>query len=247
MTAQTFSFSRNIHFTGLDPASPGPQPATLVWEIDNDPTLLAGGIIVRNDAIDVSETVSETPDDGTGDGPDQIVSFEINRVTAGPTYTPTAWLELTQAERDAFLAVFAAHQGKVTRRDAQIKVDNAATTNPDFNPWVEKLSITTEPLKAGLYIIEASCEHKLTTAPVNAGNDRSEVRLQIDFGAGSQNRGFDGWPHDFAHATHMIDTYNAREGETFTVSLEHRRIGAGMISEIKRARLSVTPVDGTES
>jgi len=243
MAAQTFSFSRNIFFTGLDAQSPGPQPATLVWEIENDPTLSAAGILVRNDNI----TIVETVDDGVGDGPDQVVGFEINRETPGPVFTPTSWQELTQGERDAFLAVFAAHEGIPTRSDAQTEVSNAATTNPDVDPWVTKIEFTTEPLREGTYVIEASCEHKLTTTPV-AATDKSEVRLQIDLndGGGEGNRGTDTWPFDFPHFTTMTNSQFVREGQRVTVKLEHRRTGNGMISEIRRARLSLRPLNGTE-
>lgn len=243
MAAQTLSFSQNIAFTGLDPASPGPQPATLVWEIENDPTLSGGNILVRNNDI----TIVESLDDGTGAGPDQIVSFELNREQPPSTFTPTSWQELSQPEQDAMLAVFAAHEGIPTRSDAQTQIENSASTNPNFTPWDTKVEFTTEPLQEGTYVIEGSCEHKLTTTPV-AADDKSEVRLQIDLndGGGEGNRGTDAWPHDFAHFVTLTNSQFVREGQRITLKLEHRRTGSNMISEIRRARISLRPVDGTE-
>lgn len=239
MAQQQLSFSKNIHFTGLD-ADPGePQPATLLWEIDNDPTLLAASIDVRFAQID---TIKPEPD-GQGADDETIVLFELRKGGS-----PVSWSELLQAERDALLAVLAAHEGKPTRADTQSVVDLSTTDDGGGGAYVDKLTITTEPLQAGRYVIKASGEHMLQSALGTLGVQRSSAQVAVDLndGSGEQTRGSDFNITQYAQSFSMVATFNAREGQSVVVKLQHRNFGAGAVSEIKRTRLSVEPLDGTE-
>lgn len=239
MAQQTLSFSRNLFFTGLDADPNEPQPATLRWELDNDPTLAAASIDVRFAEVQTSKA----PADGQGADDDTIVYFELRK--AG---TPTAWADFTQGERDAVLAVLAAHTGTPTRADTQSVVEVSETDDAGGSAYVDKLTITTEPLRAGRYKIVASGEHRLQSAPGTLGLQRSAAQIAVDFndGNGEASRGNDFNVTQYPQSFSMVATFNAREGQTVSVKLQHRNFGAGAVSMIRRARLSVDPVEGTE-
>lgn len=233
MAQQQLSFSQNIYFTSLVSPPDQIQPDTLIWEIDNDPTLAAANIQVRGGDMQYITL----PADPIGDGPDAVVTFELVENGVGPI----SWPELTQALKDALLAVFAAHQGIPTTSEVQSVVSLPVQVQ-DNSGYATALLLTTEPLKAGRYTIQATFQNQLLNPPATLGSDRSQVQLQVN----GITRGVNANIVDHADSTIIKASYNAREGEVVTVTLQHRGFGAGTQSEIQRMRISMDPLDGTE-
>lgn len=220
--ADQATFSRSIHFTGLDSDPNMPQPATLLREIEEDSTVSAAGITIVQDQIDMVETES-----------DVAVSMTF-RDSGGQV----EWHDLDAGVQSAILAVLAAHTGTPTTALEQSVLSNGATESTS-GTFAAKCAITTPPLVAGKYRIEATCEHYLSSAPGAPGTDRSQARIYIDSAAAA----IDNWYHDGNHWTEMVASRNVGEGETITAALEHRRAG-GTNATIQRARLTVRMIDG---
>lgn len=220
--ADQVTFSRTLHFTGLDADPNMPQPMTLLREIEEDATVAAAGVTIVQDRIDILETESDVAVSMTfRDGDGQV-----------------EWADLDSGVRSAILAVLAAHTGTPTTALEQSVLANGATENSDGS-FTEKCSITTPPLEAGRYRIEATCEHYLSDAPGTLGTGRSQARIFIDSSAAA----IDNWYFDGNHWCEMIASRNVGEGETISAALEHRK--AGMVNaKIQRARLTVRKIDG---
>jgi len=238
MPAQKLTFSKALHFPGLD-ADPGrPQSATLAWEIENDPTLLAAAVDVRFDTIEISSA----PDTGVGAPPDLSVVFELRKATV-----PVGWAELLPIEQDALIAVLAAHKGQPTSAVEQSVLANAETVAPAGTTWTDKATIATAPLRAGKYRLIATGEQALQQAPTSFLSHRAEARLAIETGGVSQAKASHTTIANLPAWFQMIATYNAREGERITAKLQHREIGTANASLLKRARLSVRYIEGNEA
>lgn len=220
--ADQVTFSRTLHFTGLDADPNMPQPMTLLREIEADPTVSAAGVTIVENRIDTVETES-----------DVAVSMTF-RNSGGQV----EWADLDSGVQAAILAVLAAHTGTPTTALEQSVLANVVTENTS-GTFTAKASITTPPLVAGKYRIEASCEHYLSAVPATPGTDRSQARIFIDGAAAA----VDNWYHDGNHWTEMIASRNVGEGETITAALEHRKAG-GTNAKIQRARLTVRKIDG---
>jgi hypothetical protein len=220
--ADQVTFSRNMHFTSLDADPNMPQAATLIREIEEDATVYAAGVTIVGDQIDMVETES-----------DVAVSMKFRNVSG-----QVEWADLGSSVQTAILAVMAAHTGTPTTQLEQSVLSNSATENTD-GVFTEKCSITTPPLVAGKYRIEASCEHYLSSTPGTPGVDRSQARIYIDDSAAA----LDNWYHNGNHWCEMVASRNVGEGETLSAAIEHRKAG-GTNAKISRCRLTVRHIDG---
>ena len=218
MADQT-TFSRSIHFTGLDADPNMPQPLTLLREIEDDPTVAAADITIVGDRIDLAATES-----------DVAVSMTF-RDTGGQL----DWGDIGSTEQAAILAVLAAHEGKVTTDETQAVYEAAESVIT--GGWEDKLTITTPPLVAGKFRVEATCEHYLGGTPT-IGTDFSGVRLWID----SESRAVDFNGFDKESWAIMLATEGVKEGETITAALQARRTGT-VNAGVRRARLTVRKID----
>lgn len=223
--ADQVSFSRTIHFTGLTDPGNMPQPATLLREIEEDPTVAGAGVTIVSDRIDVVSTESDV----------------VLSMTFRDGVGQKEWSELSSSVRDAILAVMAAHKGIPTTALEQAVLANTETENTT-GTFTAKASITTPPLVAGKYRVEGSCEHYLSAVPGTPGTDRSQARITV----GGTAKALDNWYHDGNHWTEMIATVNVGEGQTIAAALEHRKAG-GTNAKIQRARLIVRFIDGSET
>lgn len=220
MAGQT-TFSRSIHFTGLDADPNMPQPMTLLREIEEDPTVAAAGITIIADRIDLTSTED-----------DVAVSMSFRDTGGG-----LDWSDIGATEQAAILAVLAAHAGTPTTSETQAELVNA-TTETSGAGWSDKVTIETPPLAAGKYRIEATCEHYLSGAPTTPGTDHSRARLWID----AASHGQDSHYHEIPHWTQMLASKVVKEGETISAALQHCRIGS-VEAKIGRARLTVRWID----
>lgn len=143
--------------------------------------------------------------------------------------------EPSPADEAIIDGVIAAHAGVPATARYQGKKSNGESTNATTN-WQDKISFTASPVKAGVYEIAVSCEIKLETGVQSMPFDRA-VDAQVLVNGVQQ--GFTSWMVDRYHDFCEIGSLQLKEGDTPTVALQFRRVGASDTAYMRRARLGL--------
>ena len=153
-----------------------------------------------------------------------------------PASMTVSWQNaLDAADEAAQIALVAAHQGQafgpIVQRDAAEAVQSTT-----LNALQVALAATAQPLPAGKYLLAVYCETRMSAVVANSG---VEAQVDYDRGAGFVNVAEDNWGEAQWHAFSAAGIVTLQSGDTPTLRVRYRRIGALNTAEIQRVRMSI--------
>ena len=154
-----------------------------------------------------------------------------------PCTMTTSWQNpLDPGDDAAQTALVAAHQGDpfgdTVQRDSAEPMQSTGS-----NVLQVALSKTAQPLPAGKYLLSAYCETRMSATVANSG---VEVMVDYDKGAGFLNVAEDNWGEAQWHSFAAAGIVDIDAGDTPTLRVRYRRIGAANTAEIQRVRMSIS-------
>jgi len=146
---------------------------------------------------------------------------------------------LSGADKTTLDGIVAAHQGVAFSDTVQRVFSEAESTTTDTS-YQEKLTLSTGPLPEGDYLISWYCEIGVDTLLGGSG-----VFAQVTYNG--TERGFTSSSSDFYRSFSGSAIVQLSAGDSPTIAINWRRVGASNTAKIRRARLLVAmqaPVNG---
>lgn len=163
----------------------------------------------------------------------------VDAVTAlGTTFQVSFTALLLAADITAIDAIVAAHTG-VAFGAGTTRVQEIGKTTDSTNAWIQKISLTTGPLKKGWFMVNASGEMELEDLNVPTGRVEVQV-LQTDRDNTDAQVLQDTWDQDNWNSMQMSHAKYCQDGEVLTLKFQFRSRNGALVG-VRRARLSVSP------
>lgn len=141
--------------------------------------------------------------------------------------------ELSANEKLALDGVVANHQGNELLAKMQWASANAEQSNPKVE-WQSALTLNTEPVPEGVYLVSWYCEIKLE---IEDGESEATIRVICD----GEEQGHSSWLSDVYTAVSGWAPYSAKIGSAPVISLDFRVLGSGKTAYLRRARIALIP------
>lgn len=143
------------------------------------------------------------------------------------------WFEtaLSSGDETTFDGLVAAHQAP-DLKDATQTVTSGAEDTTTETDYQNKVTLNSDPLIAGTYLISWNFEVRLTDGGLGCG-----LRTQVE--CDSAERSEDNWEKEFWHHNNGSAIVDFEDGDTPVIEINYKVVGSGDTARIRRARLSL--------